>query len=178
MDVAVSATVAAIAKKILTILLGNKKGRHFLLYVIGIVLFVVLIPVIALLGMFGWMAGDGGTFIDKNMVLSNLPQEQQAQIETMDATCNTIVSVFKTKELDVGAQRKASAIYISYLVGMENDDLFYDNLANCFLNTTTEKDVYDLVSETFLVIVSEEDQTKMDELYGVTPPMSTGENTG
>ena len=32
----------------------------------------------------------------KDMVLSNLPQEQQQQIATMDATCDTIVSVFKT----------------------------------------------------------------------------------
>ena len=178
MDVAVGATIAAVAKKVLAILLGDKKGRKFLLYVVGIALFIVCIPLITLIGMFGWMAGDGGTILNKDMVLSNLPQEQQQRIATMDATCDTIVSVFKTKELDTGDQRKASAIYISYLVGMESGDTFYDDLANCFLNTTADKDVYDLVSETFLVVVSEEDQAKMDQLYGVTPTRVTEETTG
>ena len=88
-----------------------------------------------------------------------------------------MLTVFKTKELDTGDQRKASAIYISYLVGMESGDTFYDDLANCFLNTTADKDVYDLVSETFLVVVSEEDQTKIDRLYGVTPTRVTEETT-
>lgn len=178
MDVAVGATIAAVAKKVLAILLGDKKGRKFLLYVVGIALFIVCIPLITLIGMFGWMAGDGGTILNKDMVLSNLPQEQQQQIATMDATCDTIVSVFKTKELDTGDQRKASVIYISYLIGMESGDTFYDDLANCFLGTTADKDVYDLVSETFLVVVSEEDQTKMDQLYGVTPTRVTEETTG
>ena len=116
--------------------------------------------------------------LEASLYTLNLPQEQQQQIATMDATCDTIVSVFKTKELDTGDQRKASAIYISYLVGMESGDTFYDDLANCFLNTTADKDVYDLVSETFLVVVSEEDQTKMDQLYGVTPTRVTEETTG
>ncbi len=178
MVASVGATIAAVAKKVLAILLGDKKGRKFLFYVVCIALFIVCIPFITLIGMFGWMAGDGGTLIDKDMVLSNLSQEQQSQIATMDATCDTIVTVFKTKELDTGDQRKASAIYISYLVGMESGDTFYDDLANCFLNTTADKDVYDLVSETFLVVVSEEDQTKMDQLYGVTPTRVTEETTG
>ncbi len=178
MDIAVGATIATIAKKVLVFLLGDKKGRKFLLYVVGIVLFIVCIPLITLIGLFGWMSGDGGTLLDRDIILSNLPQDQQQQIATMDAVCDTIVSVFKTKELDVSDQRKASAIYISYLVGMENQDEFYNDLADCFLNTTEEKDVYDLVSETFLVVVTEEDQTKMDELYGVTPIRVTEETTG
>ena len=53
MDVAVGATIAAVAKKVLAILLGDKKGRKFLLYVVGIALFIVCIPLITLIGMFG-----------------------------------------------------------------------------------------------------------------------------
>lgn len=88
MVASVGATIAAVAKKVLAILLGDKKGRKFLLYVVGIALFIVCIPLITLIGMFGWMAGDGGTIMGKDMVLSNLPQEQQSQIATMDATCD------------------------------------------------------------------------------------------
>lgn len=98
-DIAVWATIAAVAKKVLAILLGDKKGRKFLLYVVGIVLFVIFLPLIVLLGLFGWMAGADGPVIDQNTVLSGLPQEQQSQIALMDETCNTIETVFETEGL-------------------------------------------------------------------------------
>ena len=53
MDIAVGATIAAVAKKVLALLLGDKKGRKFLLYVVGIALFIVSIPLITMLGLFG-----------------------------------------------------------------------------------------------------------------------------
>ena len=168
MDIAVGATIAAVAKKALAILLGDKKGRKFLLYVVGIVLFIIFLPLIVLLGLFGWMAGTDGPIIDQNTVLSGLPQEQQSQIALMDETCNTIETVFETEGLYEEDQKKASAIYISYLVGMESGDTFYDDLADCFLKTTADKGVYDLVSEKFLVTIPEDDRLKMDELYGIT----------
>ena len=46
MCVAVWAAVAKVAKKILAILLGDKKGRKFLGYVVGIALFIALLPFI------------------------------------------------------------------------------------------------------------------------------------
>ena len=63
------AVVGKIAKKVLVALAGDKKGRKFLGYVIGIALFIVLLPVIAVYGLFGWMAGGGATeIIDYNAV--------------------------------------------------------------------------------------------------------------
>ena len=53
MVIAVGATVAAVAKQVLTLLLGDEKGRKFLLYVVGITLFILSIPLIAMLGLFG-----------------------------------------------------------------------------------------------------------------------------
>ena len=47
MIVAFWAAVGKVALKVLQFLVGDKKGRKFLGYVIGIVLFIVLIPVIA-----------------------------------------------------------------------------------------------------------------------------------
>ena len=60
MDIAFWAAVAKVAKKILQVLLGDENGRKFLGYVVGIALFIVLLPLIVILGLFGWMAGDGG----------------------------------------------------------------------------------------------------------------------
>ena len=59
MDVAIGATLAAIGKKLLVALAGDKNGRKILGYVIGIALVIVLLPVIAVYGLFGWMAGGG-----------------------------------------------------------------------------------------------------------------------
>lgn len=178
MDIAVGATVAAVAKKVLVAFLGDKNGRKFLLYVVCITLFIVFIPLIALIGMFGWMSGDGGTMINKEIILQNLPSEQQEQLQSIDAVCETISSVFKTYDLESNDERKASTIYVSYLMGQETQDNFYDNLASCFLNTTEEKDVYELISETFLVDITDEDRSKLDSMYGITPTRVTEETTG
>lgn len=56
MDVAVQ--LAAIAKKALEILASNEKGRRFLGYAVGIAIFIILLPLIALVGLFGWMSGE------------------------------------------------------------------------------------------------------------------------
>ena len=169
MDIAVGATIAAVAKKVLALLLGDKKGRKFLLYVVGIALFIVCIPLITLLGLFGWMAGDGGSILNQDDILANIPNEQLVQIQTIDQVNNTIVTTFEDAGLEESDHKKATAIYMGYLVGLETQDGFYENLSNCFLNTTEDADVYDLVSQTFLVVISEDDQTKFDSLYGVTP---------
>lgn len=176
MDVAISATIATALKKLIASLVSDKNGRKILLYIVGIVLFIISIPLITLIGLFGWMAGDGGTIMDKNIILAQLPEDQKSQIELLDSTCETITSVFELKGLDVSSQRKASAIYISYLVGLESNDAFYDDLASCFIDATENNDVYDLVSGRFLVSISEEDRKKMDELYGKTQTQNKNES--
>ena len=168
MDIAVGATIAAVAKKVLALLLGDKKGRKFLLYVVGIALFIVCIPLITLLGLFGWMVGDSGSILNQDDILANIPNEQLVQMQTIDQVSNTIVTTFEEVGLEENDHKKATAIYMGYLVGLETQDGFYENLSNCFLNTTEDADVYDLVSQTFLVVISEDDQTKFDSLYGVT----------
>ena len=159
-------------------LLGDKKGRKFLLYVVGIALFIVCIPLITLLGLFGWMAGDSGLILDQDDILANIPNEQLVQMQTIDQVCNTIVTTFEDAGLEENDHKKATAIYMGYLVGLETQDGFYENLSNCFLNTTVDANVYDLVSQTFLVVISEEDQVKYDELYGVTPARVFTETEG
>ena len=153
----------------LVYLLGDEKGRKFLLYVVGIALFIVCIPLITLLGLFGWMAGDSGSILNQDDILANIPNEQLVQMQTIDQVCNTIVTTFEDAGLDESDHKKATAIYMGYLVGLETQDGFYENLSNCFLNTTADADVYDLISQTFLVVISEDDQTKYDSRYGVTP---------
>ena len=82
MNVAVGATIAKIASKVLQILLGDKKGRKFLGYVVGIAIFIVLLPVLAVYGLFGWMATDGADSIfNYEMIHEQMPEEQRVLFE-------------------------------------------------------------------------------------------------
>lgn len=53
-------TLAAIGKKILLVLLGDKKGRKAMGYTVGIAGFLALLPLIIVMGLFHWLLGDGG----------------------------------------------------------------------------------------------------------------------
>ena len=53
-------TLAAIGKKALLFLLGDKKGRKAVGYTIGISVFIALLPLIIVMGLFHWLCGDGG----------------------------------------------------------------------------------------------------------------------
>lgn len=53
-------TLAAIGKKALLFLLGDKKGRKAVGYTIGIAVFLALLPLIIAMGLFHWLCGDGG----------------------------------------------------------------------------------------------------------------------
>ena len=163
-----SVTVGTVLKKVAEVLVSSKSGRKFIGYTVGITLFLVLLPMIVIVGLFGWMAGDGGTMLDRDQIISQLPLEQQEQIDVIDTTCDTIVTTFKIYGLPVSDQRKAQAIYIDKLMGLESQDAFFDSLAGCFVNTDADVSVYDLIAGTFLVAFSEEEMAQLDELYGVT----------
>ena len=53
-------TLAAIGKKVLLLLLGDKKGRKTVGYTIGIAGFLALLPLFIVMGLFHWLLGDGG----------------------------------------------------------------------------------------------------------------------
>ena len=53
-------TLAAIGKNVLLLLLGDKKGRKAVGYIIGIAVFLALPPLIIVMGLFPWLLGDGG----------------------------------------------------------------------------------------------------------------------
>ena len=163
-----SVTVGTVLKKVAEVLVSSKSGRKFIGYTVGITLFLVLLPMIVIVGLFGWMAGDGRTMLDRDQIISQLPLDQQEQINVIDTTCDTIVTTFKIYGLPVSDQRKAQAIYIDKLMGLELQDGFFELLAECFVNADADVSVYDLIAGTFLVAFSEEEMAQLDELYGVT----------
>ena len=53
-------TIAAVGKKALLFLLGDKKGRKAVGYTVGIAVFLALLPLIVVMGVLHWLLGDGG----------------------------------------------------------------------------------------------------------------------
>ena len=100
MIVAVGTVVAKVASKVLAILAGDKNGRKFLGYVVGIALFIVLLPVIAVYGLFGWMAGGGAAeIVSPDMVYSAMPAEYRERMEQYNAELSiieTTIAAFRT----------------------------------------------------------------------------------
>lgn len=167
MCVAVGAVVAKVAKKVLAILAGDKNGRKFLGYVIGIVLFIVLLPVIAVYGLFGWMAGGGAAeVIDYNVVYEYIPAEQRAAMEQYDSELATIQTVFAENGLGTADISKAKTIFISCLTGKETEENFYQRYADCFLLQSEEQSLWDLISSAFGVSFSDEEKQQFNNLYG------------
>lgn len=159
-------TLSVVAKKAVEVLVSSKKGRKLLLYTVGIVLFIVLLPLIALVGLFGFLMG-GDVPIDEQQILGALPSEDQALLAGIDTTCADIHAVFTERGLTEADAKKAVAIYMACLLGKEGDTFIAD-LAGCFEDASDTVSVYDNISSAFSVTFTEDDKKKFDEQYGVT----------
>lgn len=167
MIVAFWAAVGKVALKVLQFLVGDKKGRKFLGYVIGIVLFIVFIPVIAIYGLFGWLgAGEVADIVGYDAVYENLPTEIREQMEANENQLKMIESVFTVNELTEDDISKAKLIYLSYLTDRYSEENFYQRLADCFLTVTEETDLLTNISSAFGIEFSDADRQQFNEYFG------------
>ena len=165
--VAFWAAVGKVALKVLQFLVGDKKGRKFLGYVIGIALFIVLLPVIAIYGLFGWMSGgEVAEIVGYDAVYQNLPTEIREQIDENEIQLDTIETVFRENGLAGGDISKAKLIYLSYLTDRYSEENFYQRLADCFLTVSEESDLLTNISSAFGVKFSDADRKQFNEYFG------------
>lgn len=158
--------MATVAKKVAEILVSSKNGRKFIGYVVGIVLFLVLLPLIALVGLFGVMS-DGDMPIDTEQIMAALPAEDKAIIQKINTIGSDIVTTFSSRGLNENDSKKAQTIYMACLIGKESDS-FVTDLAVCFESVSDAVSVYENISERFSITFSEKDKQYFDEKYGVT----------
>ena len=167
MIVAFWAAVGKVALKVLQFLVGDKKGRKFLGYVIGIALFIVLIPVIALYGLFGWMgAGDVADIVGYDAIYENLPSDIQDQLTENETQLQQIDTVFAENGLTDNEADQAKLIYLSYLTDRYSEENFYQTLADCFLTVSEESDLLTNISSAFGVEFSDADRKQFNEYFG------------
>lgn len=157
-------TIGVIAKKALELLLSNEKGRKFLLYTVCIILVLLMLPFILIVGMFGWMGGDGAIELG-NQVIENLPPEEQEKLQGVNSVYESIPTVFEESGLTEGDVALGKALYMGYLFTTEPYDDLAQDLADCFTSETTEVSVYDNFEDTFGVTIDEDERVYLDEKY-------------
>lgn len=157
-------TIGVIAKKALELLLSNEKGRKFLLYTVCIILVLLMLPFILLVGMFGWMGGDGAIELG-NQVIENLPPEEQEKLQGVNSVYESIAVVFEDAGLTEDDIALGKALFMGYLFTAESYDEMVQDLADCFVNETAEASVYDIFEETFGVTIDEDERIYLDEKY-------------
>ena len=69
--------------KIVKFLLSSEKSRKAIGYTVGIVIFLLLLPMIVITGLFGWM-GRSDVEIDRDEIISGLTPDEIKQIEDID----------------------------------------------------------------------------------------------
>ena len=161
-------TIGVIAKKALELLLSNEKGRKFLLYTVCIILVLLMLPFILIVGMFGWMGGEGAIELG-NQVIDNLPPEEQEKLQGVNSVYESIAVVFEDAELTEDDIALGKALFMGYLFTAESYDEMVQDLADCFVNETAEVSVYDNFEDTFGVTIDEDERAYLDEKYRSTP---------
>lgn len=78
-----SVAVGTVLKKVAEAVASSKKGRKAIGYTVGIAIFLLLLPMIVIAGLFGWM-GRSDVEIDRDEIISGLTPEQIEQIEGID----------------------------------------------------------------------------------------------
>ncbi len=161
-------TVATVAKKVVEVLALNKKGRKFLGYVIGISVFILCIPIIVVFCVFGWTGGTTSEPFDPQAALAGAVHGVLND-PVIQERFENIQTAFTEHGLPNGDIHKAQFMSIRKLAGLEEQEDSYERLASCFLETTEDKTVYILIEEAFGIEIPDEDEARMDEIYGVTP---------
>lgn len=78
-----SIAVGTALKKVAEAVASSKKGRKAIGYTIGITVFLLLLPMIVVAGLFGWM-GRSDVEIDRDEIISGLTPDEIKQIEDID----------------------------------------------------------------------------------------------
>ena len=78
-----SVAVGTVLTKVAEAVVASKKGRKAIGYTIGIMAFLLLLPMIVVTGLFGWM-GRSDVEIDRDEIISGLTPEQIEEINEID----------------------------------------------------------------------------------------------
>lgn len=133
-----SATVAAIAKKVAVYLATDKRTWKVVGVIIGIVIAIVLLPVMLLLAMGNQFSNADVQEIDYSQFVQSLSAEQQSQLTQMESDGKAI----ERSLTDLGLKKqivKAQMLYLTYFDSMQKGENFFAEYADFFKESDDEK---------------------------------------
>ncbi len=132
--------IKKVASKIASSVASSKKGRKGILWVIGIVLVLILMPIIALLGIFG-----GGVKISLDNVNGILQQEQVVISQSLTEITDSMT------EQGYGEQRieEAQAVYMLVLFDRNNEEKIVERYVGCYALEQTDRELISNINDEF-----------------------------
>ena len=132
--------IIPILKKVASVVLSDKKGRKAVLMIVGIVLVIIILPIIALLGIF-----SGGIDLGLNDINALVQEQQQVGESTLTA--------IEEKMLEAGYSElrveEAQAVYLLALFDKGDEEQFVERLVGCFEEEQTDAELISAVNAEF-----------------------------
>ena len=150
-----AAPIIPILKKVAVAIVSDKKGRKWLLGVILGITFIILMPIIALLGIF-----SGGLDLNLDGIYDKI-HEQQAKMEIVaqDIEDEMLNAGYTQEEV-----QEAQTLYIFALHDEAEEDGFVLRLVGCFEADQTDEELVQKVNTQFgKEITTEEFQNAVQE---------------
>ena len=132
--------IIPILKKVASVVLSDKKGRKAVLMIVGIVLVIIILPIIALLGIF-----SGGIDLGLNDINSLVQEQQQVGESTLTAIEEQMLEAGYS-ELRV---EEAQAVYLLALFDKGDEEQFVERLVGCFEDEQTDAELISAVNAEF-----------------------------
>ena len=143
-----AAPIIPILKKIAVALVSDKKGRKWLLGIILGVLFLILMPIIAVLGIF-----SGGIDLNTDGLFDKI-YEQQAQMEIVAQEIEAEMLNAGYTQVEV---QEAQTLYLFALHDEGEEDGFVLRLVGCFEADQTDEELVQKVNTEFGKEITTED---------------------
>ena len=143
-----AAPIIPILKKVAVAIVSDKKGRKWLLGVILGITFIILMPIIALLGIF-----SGGLDLNLDGIYDKI-HEQQAKMEIVAQDIEDEMLNAGYTQQDV---QEAQTLYIFALHDEAEEDGFVLRLVGCFETDQTDEELVQKVNTEFGKEITTED---------------------
>ena len=143
-----AAPIIPILKKVAVAIVSDKKGRKWLLGVILGITFIILMPIIALLGIF-----SGGLDLNLDGIYDKI-HEQQAKMEIVaqDIEDEMLNAGYTQQEV-----QEAQTLYLFALHDEAEEDGFVLRLVSCFETDQTDEELVQNVNTEFGKEITTED---------------------
>ena len=143
--------IIPILKKVASVVLSDKKGRKAVLMIVGIVLVIIILPIIALLGIF-----SGG--IDLGLDDINAMVQEQQQVG--EATLVAIEEAMLDEGYSQLRVEEAQAVYLLALFDKSDEENFVARLVGCFEEEQTDAELIASVNAEFGTAITHSEFTE------------------